>query len=40
MNRGFGLRVVSTLTAATVCLLGVTLAYAQAAPQEKPLMAD
>jgi photosynthetic reaction center cytochrome c subunit len=40
MNRGFGLRVVSTLTAATICLLGVTLAYAQAAPQEKPLMAD
>src|ERR1700732_3130150 len=40
MNRGFGLRVISTLTAATVCLLGVTVAYAQAAPQEKPLMAD
>jgi hypothetical protein len=40
MNRGIGLRVVSALTAATVCLLGVTLAYAQAAPQEKPLMAD
>src|ERR1700676_2437656 len=40
MNRGFGSRVVSALTAATVCLLGVTLAYAQAAPQEKPLMAD
>ena len=40
MNRGFGLRVVSTLTAATICLLGVTLAYAQTAPQEKPLMAD
>jgi len=40
MNRGFGLRVILTLTAATVCLLGVTLAYAQAAPQEKPLMAD
>src|SRR6202049_5264099 len=40
MNRGFGSRVVSSLTAATVCLLGVTLAYAQAAPQEKPLMAD
>jgi hypothetical protein len=40
MNRGFGSRVVSTLTAATVCLLGVSLAYAQAAPQEKPLMAD
>jgi hypothetical protein len=40
MNRGLGSRVVSALTAATVCLLGVTLAYAQAAPQEKPLMAD
>jgi Photosynthetic reaction centre cytochrome C subunit len=40
MNRGLGSRVVSTITAATVCLLGVTLAYAQAAPQEKPLMAD
>ena len=40
MNRGFGSRVVSTITAATVCLLSVTLAYAQAAPQEKPLMAD
>jgi hypothetical protein len=40
MNRGFGSRVVSALTAAAVCLLGVTLAYAQAAPQEKPLMAD
>jgi Photosynthetic reaction centre cytochrome C subunit len=40
MNRGFGSRVVSALTAAAVCLLGVTVAYAQAAPQEKPLMAD
>lgn len=40
MNRGFGSRVVSALTAATVCLLAVTFAYAQAAPQEKPLMAD
>ncbi len=40
MNRGLGSRVVSTITAATICLLGVTLAYAQAAPQEKPLMAD
>jgi hypothetical protein len=40
MNRGFGSRVVSTITAATVCLLSATLAYAQAAPQEKPLMAD
>ena len=40
MNRGFCSRVVSTLTAAVVCLLCVTLAYAQAAPQEKPLMAD
>ena len=40
MNRVLGSRVVSAITAATVCLLGVTLAYAQAAPQEKPLMAD
>lgn len=40
MNRGIGLRVVSASTAATICLLGVTSAYAQAAPQEKPLMAD
>lgn len=40
MNRGFGLRLISTLTAAAVFLLGVTLACAQAAPQEKPLMAD
>jgi photosynthetic reaction center cytochrome c subunit len=40
MNRGFGSRVMTMLQAVTVCLLGVTLANGQAAPQEKPLMAD
>jgi photosynthetic reaction center cytochrome c subunit len=40
MNRRFGSRVVWMLKASVVCLLGVTLANAQAAPQEKPLMAD
>src|SRR5713101_3667249 len=40
MNRGFRLRTGSILKAAAICLLGVTLANAQAAPQEKPLMAD
>jgi photosynthetic reaction center cytochrome c subunit len=40
MNRGFGSRIVTMLQAVTVCLLGVTLANGQGAPQEKPLMAD
>src|SRR5256885_8170485 len=40
MNRGFRLHAGSMLKAAAICLLGVTLANAQAAPQEKPLMAD
>jgi hypothetical protein len=40
MNTGFGSRMVSILKVGAVCLLAVTLANAQAAPQEKPLMAD
>jgi photosynthetic reaction center cytochrome c subunit len=40
MNTGFGSRMVSILKVGAGCLLAVTLANAQAAPQEKPLMAD
>jgi photosynthetic reaction center cytochrome c subunit len=40
MNRGFSLHAGSMFKAAAICLLGVTLANGQAAPQEKPLMAD
>ena len=40
MNTGFGSRMVSILKVGAVCLVAVTLANAQAAPQEKPLMAD
>ncbi len=40
MNRHLSLRGGSMLKAAAVCLLAVSLANAQAAPQEKPLMAD
>ncbi len=40
MSRGFRSRIISALQALTVCLLGVTLANGQGAPQEKPQMAD
>jgi len=40
MNRGFGSRIVPIVQTAAVCLLVAALANGQAAPQEKPLMAD
>jgi len=40
MNPGFASRIGSVLEAAAVCLLATALANGQAAPQEKPLMAD
>lgn len=40
MNRGLSSRIVTTLQAVAACLLVAALANGQAAPQEKPLMAD
>lgn len=40
MNWGFNSRAVSMIEMVAMCLLGVGLANGQAAPQEKPLMAD
>src|SRR5437879_13878755 len=40
MNRGLSSRIVTMLQTVAACLLVAALANGQAAPQEKPLMAD